>query len=132
DRRPAGFGLWRRDVLLVPGLADNFAEPTEQRVAAAAVISITMVSEVTIDHSDDVRESNSTRLPVSRDTPKLERWAKSMPAVQIADPTAVSVEIDIINRGHRFILAESAEAISRSAAPTLRRIVDRPGDEICQ
>jgi len=25
-----------------------------------------------------------------------------MPAVQIADPTAISVEIDVINRGHHF------------------------------
>jgi hypothetical protein len=68
-------------VLLAPSLADNFVGPTEQRVAAAPVISSAMVAEVTIDNGDDVRESNSICLPVSRDTPELERRAKAMPAV---------------------------------------------------
>jgi hypothetical protein len=42
-RRPAGFGLSWRDVLLAPGLADDFVDPTEQRVAAATVISTAMI-----------------------------------------------------------------------------------------
>jgi hypothetical protein len=89
-------------VLLAPGLADNFINPTEQRVAAAAVILPAMFGEVTINRGNDVRESNSTRLPVSRDTPELERWAKAMSAVQVADPAAVRCEVNVTDRGHRF------------------------------
>jgi hypothetical protein len=116
-RRLAGLGLWSREVLLAPSLADNFVDPTEQRVAAATVISPAMVAEVTIDHGDDVRESNSTRLPVGSDMSEGEGRAKAMPTVQITDPTAVSVEIDVINRGHHFPPLQPAEAISRSAGP---------------
>jgi len=50
---------------------------------------------VTINYGNDVRESNSTRHPLSRDTPELERRTQAMPAVQVANPAAESVEINI-------------------------------------
>jgi hypothetical protein len=111
-RWPAGSGLWWRDLLLVPSLADNRIDPTEQRVAAATVISPAMVAEVTIDHGNDVRESNSIRLPVGRDSPQLERRAKAMPTVQISDPAAICCEINVTDRGHRFSSLQSTEAIA--------------------
>ena len=81
-------------MLLVPGLADKFVEPPEQRIAAATVVSPAMVGEVTIDNSNNMREHNSTRYPVSRDAPERERRTQAVPAVEVADPTAVSVEIE--------------------------------------
>jgi len=50
----------------------QFVDPTEQRLAAATVISTAIVGEVTIYHRNNVGDSNSTRHPVSRDTPEHE------------------------------------------------------------
>ena len=51
-----------------------------------------------------------------------------MPAVQIADPTAVSVEIDVINRSHHFPPLRSAWPYLPLAMPKLT--VDRRGNRI--
>src|SRR5215470_2016707 len=106
-------------MLLVPGLADKFVEPTEQRVAAATVISPAMVGEVTIDRGNDVRESNSIRLPVGRDTPELERRRQAIPAVEVADPATVSVEISVINRDHHFPRRNPPRRLSLRRSPEL-------------
>jgi hypothetical protein len=90
-----------------------------------------MVGEVTINHGNDMRERNSARFPASCDMPECEGWAKAMPAVQIPDPAAVSVEIDVINRGHQFPRCRPAAAISRSAA-YIQLILDRRRNELCQ
>jgi hypothetical protein len=56
--------------------------------------------------------NNASPLP-RRDVPECEGWAKAMKAVQIADATAVSVEIEVITSP-----LQPAEAISRSTGPT--------------
>jgi hypothetical protein len=91
-----------------------------------------MVGEVTIYNGDDMRKSNSARPPVSRDTPELERRTKTMPAVQITDPTAVSVEIDVINRGHHFPPLQPAEDDLSLRWARAYLIINRDGSEFCQ
>jgi hypothetical protein len=79
-----------------------FGQPTEQRIATAIVVSPAMVGEVTIDNRDNVRDRNSDGLPVGGDIPESEGWAKAVAHVQIANPTAVNVEVDFVNEGHHL------------------------------
>jgi hypothetical protein len=58
-----------------------FGQPAEQRVTASAVISPAVVREVSFDHGNDVGDRNFVRLPVGRDLPEREGWAKAMPRI---------------------------------------------------
>ena len=91
---------WPRKRALVPACLNQAVEPSKIPVPRARVAAAGMATQEVLDHVDAMRERNLLGHPPLRCVIERERRTKAMPAVQITDPTAVSVEIDVINRGH--------------------------------